>query len=151
MSAVASADITRIAEALRATGKDSDATTRRVLIESANFLLVEMESRVPVDSGALRASLGVRFEGDKIVVGPDVPYASYVEFGTAPHQIKPKTADGVLRFQVNGQTVYARVVNHPGTRAQPFVRPAFDAWVATLGRDVAEANVKVFRDEARSA
>jgi HK97 gp10 family phage protein len=148
MSAIASADITRIAEALRRTGRDADATTQRTLIEAANFLVVEMQVRVPVDSGKLRDSIGVRIEGTTIRVGPDVPYATYVEFGTRPHEIKPKKPGGVLAFKVNGQQVYARVVNHPGTPAQPFVRPAFDAWVATLGRDVAEANVKVLREEA---
>lgn len=149
MTAVASADINGIAEALRRTGKDSEATTMRVLIESANFLLAEMEARVPVDSGALRKSLAVRVEGDKITVGPDTPYADYVEFGTKPHVIKPKKPGGVLRFQVNGQWVYAKVVNHPGTKAQPFVRPAFDAWVDALGENVAKANVEVFAKEAR--
>lgn len=149
MTSVASADITRIAEALRETGRDSGVTTQRVMIESANFLLTEMEVRVPVDSGDLRKSLAVRVEGDRVTVGPDVPYASYVEFGTQPHEIRPKKPDGVLRFKVNGQWVYAKVVNHPGTKAQPFVRPAFDAWVKTLGPEVAKANVKTFTEAAR--
>jgi HK97 gp10 family phage protein len=149
MTAVASADIHGIAEALRRTGKDSQATTQRVLIESANFLLAEMEARVLVDSGDLRRSLAVRVEGDKVTVGPDTPYASYVEFGTQPHEIRPKKADGVLVFQAGGRTVYAKVVKHPGTKAQPFVRPAFDAWVDALGENVARENVEVFTKEAR--
>jgi len=149
VTAVASANITSIAEALRRTGQDAEANTQRVLIESANFLLAEMEARVPVDSGELRRSLGVRIKGDKIIVGPDTPYAGYVEFGTAPHTIKPKKADGVLVFKAGGQTVYAKVVNHPGTRAQPYVRPAFEAWVQALGTDVAQENVNYFVKEAR--
>lgn len=148
MTSVASADVHKIAEALRRTGADSEATTMKTLIESANTLMTEMVVRVPVDSGDLRNSISVRVEGNKVKVGPTMPYSAYVEFGTRPHEIRPKSSDGVLRFKVNGNDVYARVVNHPGTKAQPFVRPAFDAWVARLGPEVAQANVNVFRKEA---
>lgn len=151
MTSIASADISAIAEALRTTGKDAEATTMRVLVETANFLATEMEIRVPVDSGELRASISVRVESDKVIVGPTAPYASYVEFGTKPHEIRPKNPDGALRFKVNGEYVYAKVVNHPGTKAQPFVQPAFDAWVATLGTEVAQGNVDVFTKEATRA
>lgn len=148
MTAVASADVYKIAEALRRSGRDSHATTQRTLIESANFLLTEMEIRVPVDSGQLRDSLAVTVVGSTVRVGPNVPYASYVEFGTRPHDIRPKSEGGVLRFQMGGQTVFAKVVHHPGTKPQPFVRPAFEAWVDSLGTDVAEANVERFVEEA---
>jgi hypothetical protein len=52
-------------------------------------------------------------------------------------------------FKMNGTTVYAKKVNHPGTKAQPFVRPAFEAWVDSLGTMAAEANIKVLKDGAR--
>ena len=149
MTSVASADIYKIAEALRYSGEQADATTQSVLIESANYLLTEMETRVPVASGRLRDSLGVRISGDKVIVGPDVPYASYVEFGTEPHEIRPKNQNGVLRFKVNGQYVYAKVVHHPGTKPQPFVEDSFNAWVKTLGPKVAQENVNVFLRKAK--
>lgn len=51
------------------------------------------------------------------------PYSRYVESGTRPHMILPR--NGVaLRFMMNGQEVFARKVNHPGTKAQPFMGPA---------------------------
>lgn len=146
MTSVGSADVAKLAEALRKNARDSEATTQRVLIESANFLLTEMEVRVPVDTGELRESLSVRVEGDRVLVGPTAGHAAYVEFGTAPHEIRPKKADGVLRWSQGGNTYYAKVVRHPGTKAQPFVRPAFEAWVDTLGPLVAEANVKNLKD-----
>lgn len=149
MTAVGSADVAALAEALRRTGKDSKATTRQTLIEAANYLLTEMEVRVPVDSGELRRSLSVRVEADRVLVGPTAPYAGYVEFGTRPHEIKPKKSGGVLVFNAGGQKVYARVVNHPGTKPQPFVRPAFEAWAESLGTLVADANVKVLTEEYR--
>lgn len=151
MPVVGSADITRLAEALRRTAEQSGVTTQQVLMEASNHILAEMEARVPVDTGNLRNSLGIRVESNRVIIGPDpvvAPYAGYVEFGTGPHEIRPKKPGGVLVFQINGTTVFARVVHHPGTRAQPFVEEAFEAWVDSLGTMAAEANVKVFRDHA---
>ena len=53
-------------------------------------------------------------------IGSDVDYARYVNDGTSPHVIRPKTKQA-LRFKVGGRVVYARVVNHPGTRPNPFL------------------------------
>ena len=52
-------------------------------------------------------------------------------------------------FRINGQKVFTKKVNHPGTKAQPYVRPAFEAWVDSLGTMAAEANVKVIKDNAK--
>lgn len=46
-----------------------------------------------------------------------VEYAPYIEEGTRPHVIRPKRAKA-LRFVVDGRVVYARIVHHPGTKAQ---------------------------------
>ena len=146
MTAVGSADISRLAEALRRSGQESHATTMSVLIEVANYILTEMEIRVPVDTGELRNSLSVQVMGDRVRIGPTAEHGAYVEFGTAPHEIRPKTATGSLRVTIHGRVIFAKVVNHPGTKAQPFVLPSFEAWVDSLGGMVAEANVKVIRD-----
>jgi hypothetical protein len=45
-----------------------------------------------------------------------VSYAPYLEEGTKPHIIRPKTKKA-LRFKVGGRTVFAAFVNHPGTKA----------------------------------
>jgi Bacteriophage HK97-gp10, putative tail-component len=151
MPAEASADVSRLADALRETTRESGITTYQVLIQSSSFILSEMEARVPVRSGNLRDSLGVRVHTDRVEIGPDVlkaPYAAYVEYGTAPHEIKPKTRNGVLVFTVGGKKVVTKLVHHPGTAAQPYVMPAFEAWVDSLGPMAAEANIKVFREAA---
>ena len=49
-----------------------------------------------------------------------VPHARYHHDGTRPHQILPVRAK-MLRFTVGGQVVFARVVNHPGTKANPYL------------------------------
>lgn len=151
MTSVASADVGRLAEALRHSATASGATTQQVLIQASNQIVAEMLVRVPVDTGKLRGSIGVRISGDKVIIGPDenvAPYAGYVEFGTKPHDIKPKKAGGVLAFKVNGKMVFARKVHHPGTQPHPYVVPAFEAWVDSLGTMAAEANVKVLTDHA---
>lgn len=79
----------------------------------------------PVDTGRLRAS--IRGEARRtwtlrpeFRIWSDVEYAAMVNDGTRPHQIRPKNAS-VLRFVVGGRVVFARVVNHPGTRARPYL------------------------------
>jgi len=79
------------------------------------------------------------------------PYGAYIEYGTKAHKIYPKAGHGMigptrdgqtrratgkgphehivgrgiaLRFRVGGRIVFARYVNHPGTAAMPFMRPA---------------------------
>lgn len=47
-------------------------------------------------------------------------YAQYVSSGTRPHVILPKRGKA-LRFVVAGKVVFARRVNHPGTRANPYL------------------------------
>lgn len=81
----------------------------------------------PVDTGRLRA-------GTQLVVDePDgwsvtghvqnlVEYALDVHDGTGPHRIEPRDPNGVLRFTgSDGGIVYAKYVNHPGTRPRPFL------------------------------
>jgi HK97 gp10 family phage protein len=152
VAAIGSADISRLAEALRMTAQQSGITTQQVLIQSANHILAEMEVRAPVKTGNLRQSLGIRVESDRVTIGPNerqAPYAGYVEFGTKPHVIRPKKSGGVLVFTVGGTKVFTTKVNHPGTQPQPYVRPAFEAWVDSLGTMAAEANVKVIKDNAK--
>jgi HK97 gp10 family phage protein len=87
----------------------------------------EARRRAPVDTGRLRSSIVSRAEGSGrsvgYVIGTNVSYAAAVEYGTSPHVIKP----------VNKKALYwpgaahpVAQVNHPGTRAQPFLRPAIE-------------------------
>jgi len=65
-----------------------------------------------------------QFDGEvSKVVGTNAEYALYIEFGTAPHTITPTNAE-VLRFEVDGETVFTQRVEHPGTDPRPFLRPA---------------------------
>lgn len=103
---------------------------RSALRAGAAVMLKEVRERIPVASGALRdsARITTRAKGAGVSASVKVGnfqawYAHLVEFGTRPHVIKPKEPGGALQF--GGQTT--RSVQHPGTRARPFMRPAADA------------------------
>jgi hypothetical protein len=69
-------------------------------------------------------TIEVEPEGDDVYIGSRHPRALMLEKGTSPHEIRPH-AGGVLAWRGgDGKMRFARVVHHPGTRAQPFLRPA---------------------------
>jgi hypothetical protein len=74
---------------------------------------------VPVRTGYLLQNWG--FEVGSFVARwfPKAQYAPYVEFGTAPHIIKPVNA----RVLANAKTgeIFGTLVHHPGTKANPFM------------------------------
>lgn len=96
---------------------------------------------VPVKTGNLGRSIR---EDDQLMVGPfvvtggvsagglEADYALYVHEGTRPHMIFPRRPGGTLAFEVDGRTVFARSVHHPGTRARPFLRNAATRVAAQL-------------------
>lgn len=151
MTSEASADISRLAEALKRTAAESQTTTMDVMVQSANYIRNEMLALVPVRTGVLRNSIHIQVESDRVTIGPNLhqaPYGGYVEFGTRPHVIRATRAKA-LKFSIGGTTVFAKKVNHPGTKPHPYVMPAFRHWVDSLGTMAAEANVRTFRDAAQ--
>lgn len=52
------------------------------------------------------------------------PQAWFLEYGTRPHKIRPKRAKALRFIGRSGQPVFAKEVNHPGTKADPFMGPA---------------------------
>lgn len=58
----------------------------------------------------------------KVYVG--MPYGIFVENGTNPHLIQPKKGKKFLAFLIGGKMIFARSVNHPGSKAYPFWKPA---------------------------
>lgn len=89
----------------------------------ANDLRNALVQVAPVDKGRLKASIKVEVVGGKIVITM-VDYAIYVEYGTEPHIIRPKTKKA-LKFKVNTVDVFAKQVRHPGTDPNPFIRNTF--------------------------
>ena len=79
----------------------------------------------------LRDTIVKRFvtgpEGPSVLVGSAHPRSRMHHDGTRPHVIVPRKGR-VLRFKTSdGRVVYARKVNHPGTRPNPFLIDAAKA------------------------
>ena len=105
----------------------------RGVLKVCQKLEADMVMLCPVDKGDLRAAIGytcklgkkgsISLSGNADgVVGVDKEHAPHVEFGTRPHVITIKSA----RVLTDRKTFFGTRVNHPGTKAQPFVRPAID-------------------------
>lgn len=83
----------------------------------------------PVRTGRLRSSIRWRIvvEGGRIagIVSTDMDYARWVHDGTSAHKIRPRTKKALwwrgAYHPVRGE------VNHPGTRARPFLTDALKA------------------------
>lgn len=52
------------------------------------------------------------------------PYASFVEAGTRPHEIRPRRRQALRFLGADGRPRFARRVQHPGTRPRPFLWPS---------------------------
>lgn len=75
----------------------------------------------PIDTGRLVST--IKAKGDQVWVGGvKAPYWAAVEYGSRPHLIESH-GPWPLRDRETG-AVFGRHVWHPGTPAQPFMRPA---------------------------
>ena len=113
--------------------------------ETIRILLRYADRNTPDKTGTLRRGnqSEVSASGDYGRVFNQVPYANYVHGGTRPHVIRPRSPGGVLAFTIGGQMVFAKRVNHPGTKANPFYDHAVsqsaserDAMLARVGLQI---------------
>ena len=99
----------------------------------------------PKRTGRLAASIRYRREGEmSYSVGSELRYAPYVEFGTKPHRIRPISAKALV-FTVGATKVFAKAVNHPGSKEKPFLRPAFKEVEPRLKAELAAKAEELFR------
>lgn len=115
-------------EIRRAASADAERVARQVAVRAKRL--------VPVRTGKTRDSIrvvkGSSWRGPTwSVVVMNTPIGEFLEEGTRPHKIRARRAKA-LRFEIGGRVVYARVVNHPGTKATHFLSNAM--------RQVAVAN-----------
>lgn len=102
-----------------------DGPVGRVLSEAAVKVTAGAKRRCPVRTGRLRGSIDWDLDtagGLHADIGTDVSYALAVEFPTKPHVIRSH-GNYPLR---SGDKTFGRVVHHPGTRGQSFLRSALD-------------------------
>lgn len=116
------------------TGGELEVALNTWAAEVGPVLATEIRRRAPVSptqsGGRLRSS--IRFEqrgsgqGLQLRYLSDAPYARVVTDGSRAHRIEPRNARA-LHWMDGGRDVFARAVNHPGTRPNPFPRKAIEA------------------------
>ena len=92
-------------------------------------------------TGALFRSLYNRSIPNGREVGHDpqmAPHALFVNFGTRPHKIYPRTKKA-LRWSGGGVFHFAKVVNHPGYRGDNYMQVAADAAIVQFSAIVTAA------------
>jgi hypothetical protein len=79
----------------------------------------------PVLTGYLASTIYKEVTPNEGKVGAAASYTAAVEWGTAPHEIRPANGK-LLAFMAAGKMVFTPIVHHPGTKANPFLRRAAD-------------------------
>lgn len=77
----------------------------------------DIERNAPVDTGELVRSVRRR----ESLITISAPHWHFVEYGTRPHIIRPRSKQALWWPDAHHPV---KSVYHPGTRAQPFIRPA---------------------------
>lgn len=119
-------------ERILAALKAAPSATTKQLVEAVSKSTLVMHSaalrEAPVNKqsggGNLRQSIRYRLNRLIGVIEVNADYAAHVEFGTKAHKIVAKNKS-VLANRRTGQ-FFGKVVNHPGTHANPFLRRAFE-------------------------
>lgn len=95
----------------------ADRVRRRLTEDIAN----DARLGCAVDTGLLRSTIRTEHGAGASRVWVSTGYWSFVEYGTRPHLILPSAAKAL---HWPGARHPVRAVNHPGTPAKPFMRPA---------------------------
>lgn len=99
-------------------------------------------------TGALQDSTAyriVRIAGGRLVrLQNPKKYAAAIDSGAKPHPIEARRAS-MLRFVVNGQTLFRRRVKHPGNKPYKFLYRAAFAAYRVLGPNLETALGRVAR------
>jgi len=108
---------------------DMDSQTKqaaeKAVTEISDLTIQTLQSNAPVKTGFLRSSFQKILFGLTARIFSIASYVMIVEKGSRPHVILPKSAR-VLHFVIGGQDVFAKSVQHPGTRGTFFIQRTRD-------------------------
>ena len=123
--------------------KDFDKAMFRSLNEGADIVLSQAKALAPSDIAELRGSLTKQVTAANAVVGTNVEYAPYVEFGTRPHAAPISALQGWAdRHGIPVGAVWMSI-KRKGTKAQPFLLPSLTANIRKIIAVFKKNNIKV--------
>ena len=111
-------------DARDAGARGTDNLLRAALTNSASRVQSEQRQRAPHRTGTLQRSILVQIKFPKAEVTAQEKYAVFIEEGTGPFTIKPKTKKALFW---PGAKHPVKMVRHPGIKAKPFFKPGYDA------------------------
>lgn len=97
-----------------------DAETQKFLVTKARRVQRNARRMAP---GRMGKKVNAVVVGRHVRIESNHPATMYVIKGTRPHLIRPRTRK-VLKFRMEGRTVFARLVHHPGTKKNDFLTKA---------------------------
>ena len=100
---------------------------RRELVERlAEVAYSEAFYGAPWKTGKLARSIVTEIEDGEATIKVLAPYAVHVIKGTKPHKIIPINARCLTFKATNGDLIFSKFVNHPGTKPNKFLEEAVE-------------------------
>lgn len=115
-----------------------DEAIDRGTAETALSIEKTAKVKAPVRDGELRADIkALKMAMAIYSIGTTKKYGPSMEYGSKPHSITPN-GPYPLRFfwEKKGRWVSTYQVDHPGTEAQPFIRPALNKHRSSLVENI---------------
>ena len=95
---------------------------------------INLDRNKSVVTGHLRRGIATKIGNMEVTVHTsNIKYAPMVEYGTKPHIIKPKNKKALYW---KGAKHPVKSVRHPGSRAKPFLIPAFEKEKEVIMKDL---------------
>ena len=121
-------DLTKLTVSLKKLSDEAESNVNKVIKDSAfniqRTAMSNLTSNGSVKTGHLRRSISVDMGNlEATIHTSNVKYAVMVEKGTKAHIIKPKSKKALYW---KGASHPVKQVNHPGSKAKPYLIPAFE-------------------------
>ena len=121
-------DLNKLTVSLRKLSDEAESNVNKVIKDSAfniqRTAMSNLTSNGSVKTGHLRRSISVDIGNlEATIHTSNVKYAVMVEKGTKAHIIKPKSKKALYW---KGASHPVKQVNHPGSKAKPYLIPAFE-------------------------
>lgn len=98
------------------------------------------------DRGTLKKSGNITKTADGVSIVYSVPYASYIEFGTAPHTVDPAELEGWAKRKLgdrNAAYAVAKKIEKEGTEPKPYFRNAIEQGISEFRSRYNNKKIKI--------